>query len=331
MAQERNEVERFGEKFGVPAERRYVHLSGYKRMLDDGKLDGIVVETPSYFHPEQAAAGVDAGCHVYVAKPIAVDVPGCLTMQQAAERATKKELCLLVDFQTRTHPFYQEAVKRVRFGEIGKIICGDAGYQAGPLGHDPDKQGVELRLSNWFHDRALSGDIITEQNIHAIDVVAWMMDAAPEFAYGVGGNPTVSYGDTWDHFQIIYMYPGDVSVSFSSKQMGRGYDDILCRMYGERGTVDTHYFGDVKIAGEFPYKGGNVGNLYRDGAIKNIATFHDNITQGRFANQTVPSSVRSNLTTILGRTAAYRRKVVTWDEMMKENEKLDARLEGLRA
>ncbi|MBE7558836.1 Gfo/Idh/MocA family oxidoreductase [bacterium] len=324
-------AERFGDKYGVPPERRYAHLSGYKQMLDDGRLDAIVVETPSYFHPEQAAAGVEAGCHVYLAKPIAVDVPGCTLVRESAEKATRKQLCYLVDFQTRTHPFYQEAVKRVRFGEIGRIVCGDAGYQCGPLGRPWRDTGPESRLVNWFHDRALSGDILTEQNIHAIDVAAWMLDAAPLHAYGVGGRATRDYGDTWDHFQVIYMYPGDVPVSFSSKQCGRGYDDILCRLYGERGTVDTHYFGDVTIKGEFPYKGGNVGNLYRDGAVANIATFYDNITKGRFANETVPPSVLSNLTTILGRTAAYRRCEVTWDEMMKENEKIDARLEGLNA
>ncbi len=63
----------------------------------------------------------------------------------------------------------------------------------------------------------------------------------------------------------------------------------------------------------------------------NIATFHDNITKGECANPTVAPSVRSNLTTILGRTAAYKNGVVTWQEMMQANEKFAPDLKGLKA
>ncbi len=72
-----------------------------------------------------------------------------------------------------------------------------------------------------------------------------------------------------------------------------------------------------------------MGNLYSDGVETNIATFHDNITNGDCANPTVPASVRSNLTTILGRTAAYKNRVVTWHEMMRDKEKFSARPQGL--
>ena len=105
-------------------------LSGYKRLLD-AKPDAIVIESPPYFHPEQAAAGVDAGSHVYVAKPIAVDVPGCLTIAEAGRKATEKKLCFLVDFQTRANEFYREAVRRVHAGDIGPLVSGEAVYYCG--------------------------------------------------------------------------------------------------------------------------------------------------------------------------------------------------------
>jgi len=65
-----------GEKLGVPAAKRFTGLSGYRRVLDE-KLDAVAIISPPYFHPEQAAAAVDSGKHVYLAKPIAVDVPCC--------------------------------------------------------------------------------------------------------------------------------------------------------------------------------------------------------------------------------------------------------------
>ena len=43
------------------------------------------------------------------------------------------------------------------------------------------------------------------------------------------------------------------------------------------------------------------------------------------------ASARSNLTTILGRTAAWRHGKVTWDEMMAANEELKPDLAGLRS
>ncbi len=76
-------------------------------------------------------AGVDAGCHVYVAKPIAVDVPGCLTIAEAGRKATEKKRCFLVDFQTRANEFYQEAIRRVHAGDIGPMVSGEAVYYCG--------------------------------------------------------------------------------------------------------------------------------------------------------------------------------------------------------
>ncbi|GAH68694.1 unnamed protein product, partial [marine sediment metagenome] len=108
-------VDTFGEKFNVDPAHCYTGLSCYRRLLEE-KLDAVAIESPPYFHPEQAAAAVDAGCHVYVAKPIAVDVPGCHTIAESSKRASANELCFLVDFQTRANEFYREAIKRVHEG-----------------------------------------------------------------------------------------------------------------------------------------------------------------------------------------------------------------------
>ena len=63
----------------------------------------------------------------------------------------------------------------------------------------------------------------------------------------------------------------------------------------------------------------------------NIAAFYDAVTQARFDNPTVPLAVRSNLASILGRLAARRNRVVTWEEMLRENELVALDLNGLKA
>lgn len=331
-----DKVNEFGGKFGVPASRCFTGLSGYRRLLEQ-KLDAVVIETPPYFHPEQAAAAVDAGKHVYLAKPIAVDVPGCRSIEASARKAAANKLCLLVDFQTRAHASYQEAVKRVRSGQIGSLVSLDASYLCGSTWNHMDRllrqdpKNPELRLKAWGIDRVLSGDVITEQNIHALDVATWFLDAAPVKAYGIGGRKRDFLGDCWDHFAVTFEFPGAVPVSFHSKQVGHGVDDIQCRVYGTDGTADTHYFGEVWVRSrEDLFKAGPLGNLYTDGVVSNIATFYEAITRNNFSNSTVAPSVRSNLTTILGRTAAYRGGEVSWDEMLRTAESWKADLTGLR-
>ena len=102
-------------------------------------------------------------------------------------------------------------------------------------------------------------------------------------------------------------------------------------MFGSQGMIDSHYSGLVRIVGHKSYKGGRDGNLYADWAVSNIATFHAAVGNGDCTNTTVPSSVRSNLTTILGRTAAYKKAEVTWDEMIKCGEKLEFSTAGLKS
>ncbi|MFV1964533.1 MAG: Gfo/Idh/MocA family protein [Pirellulaceae bacterium] len=327
-----------GDKFGIPEARRYSGLHGYRRMLEQG-VDAVAIESPPYFHPEQAAGAVEANCHVYVAKPIAVDVPGCVSIGDSGANATKKKLCFLVDFQTRTDPYYTESLKRVREGAIGEFVFGEATYHANcPFVrmYESWKQidgQPELRLRAWGLDRVLSGDIITEQNIHTLDVMSWIMDAEPVCADGTGGRTVRPVGTCWDHFTLLYQYPNHVGITFSSRQIsghGTKPDGIRNRMFGTEGVLETAYGGDTLIRGKQFYRGGASPAIYKEGAVANIATFQKNIVNGNRENSTVAPSVRSNLTTVLGRTAAYTGQRVTWAEMMKLNEKLEADLKGLK-
>lgn len=244
----------------------------------------------------------------------------------------------MVDFQTRANVHYQKAIQLVHDGLIGRIASGEATYLCGPtftgiaamLQKNPSDPETQLRA--WGLSRELSGDIITEQNIHALDVACWILGSNPIKACGAGGEVRGLGGTCWDHFSVTYWFPKNVLLTFSSKQYGHGWDDICCRMYGDKGVIDTHYFGTVKVKGsDDGYSCGPLNNLYTEGAINNIATFADQIRRGDASNRTVNESVRSNLTTILGRTAAYKNREVTWDELMKANESLHHNLKGLKA
>jgi predicted dehydrogenase len=331
-------AEVLGTKFSVPKERVFSGLSGYKRLLDCG-VEAVAIETPPYFHPGQAATAVDKGIHVFLAKPLAVDVPGCHLIAECGRKATAKKLGFLVDFQTRAHPAFIEALRRVHDGAIGELVFGEATYHAESpweehyemLRSSPDDP--EVRLRAWGLDRALSGDIITEQEIHTLDVANWIMEEPPLWAVGSGGlkaRPKV--GTCWDHFVVYYQYPHDVAVQFSGRQFkGHGTaEGIRNRMFASKGILETEYGGAVVIRGENFFNGGRTTEIYEAGVVSNIAAFHKAITTGDFANPTVAPSVQSNLITILGRKVALEKRRMTWEELLRDEERLEPNLAGLK-
>jgi myo-inositol 2-dehydrogenase/D-chiro-inositol 1-dehydrogenase len=329
-------VESVGGKLGVPADRRFTGLAGYRRLLEQD-VDAVAIESPPFFHPAQAADAVAAGKHVYLAKPIAVDVPGCKSVEESAAKAAANRLCFLVDFQTRANELFVEALRRVHAGALGRFAFGEATYHA----EDPFEAqaqyaragGAENNLRAWGLSRELSGDIITEQNIHTIDVASWMMGKPPVSAFGTGGRKFRGVGTCWDTFSVTFRYPDDVGIAFSSRQFN-GYgtrpEGIRNRMFGAEGVLETEYGGQVLIRGKQFWRGGETPSIYEQGAVNNIAAFHDAIERRDVSNPTVAESVRSNLVTILGRNAAYEGRVVTWDELLKSDERLVPDLKGLK-
>lgn len=314
------------DSFKVEPSRLYKGLDGYKELLAS-KIDAVAIESPPYFHPEQAAAAVAAGKHVYLAKPVAVDVVGCKSILASAEKA-KGKLSFLVDFQMRATEPFRELMRRVHAGAVGAPVMGHVFYHTGRLNPHagPGMPPAEARLRNWVFDKALSGDIIVEQNIHVLDVANWYLNTHPLRAYGTGGRRArVDVGDCWDHFLVTYWYPNEVRVDFSSAQFLKGFHDMCMRIYGARGTAECHYNGAVFIAGDSPWTGTEKDDTGRGGTIANIKSFVESIRTGNPLNN-AEDSVSSNLTAVLGRMAAYGERVVSWEEMLRSNERLDAKL-----
>jgi predicted dehydrogenase len=313
-------------KYKTTPSRAYKGRDG-NRELANSRLDAVVIESPPYFHPEQAEAAVSAGRHVYLAKPVAVDAEGCRRITAAGEKA-KGRASFFVDFQTRARAPFQEAALRIHRGDIGDLVLGHVYYHAGrvPLQTGTGLSADEMYFRNWVHDKKLSGDIIVEQNIHVIDAANWYLRSHPLRATGTCGRKArVDAGDTSDHFIVTYWYPNDVKVDFSSAQFLKGYSDLCIRVYGSKGVADTHYNGYLRITGENPWPGVEKDDTFLGGAIDNLKAFVESIRTGKFLNNAAHGS-ESTLTAILGRMAAYTGKPVTWDEMMKSSERWETKI-----
>lgn len=327
-----------GKALGVAESHCFSGLSGYKRLIASG-VDAVALETPPFFFPEHAAAAVEAGKHVYMAKPVAVDVPGALQIEASAKRAAEKNQLFFVDYQLTTHPENIEVARRIREGALPKICyvrtTGISTFWPDP----PLTKTIESRLRKdvWVNDTALGGGLLVNYDIHAIHAALWVLGRRPTSAMGrsrpVRPNP---HGDIHDVAAVIYGYDDGLYIDHLGHATWNNdftqADSLCCRIYGPASMAQLPYT-DAKafIKGGAKHYVGNVENNYEGGAVRNIAAFHDKIIKGQFNNDdTVKLAIDSVLTCILGREAAARGENMTMDQLIRENKKLTVNLAGLK-
>ena len=330
-------VQSCGEALGVDKSRRFTGLSGCKKVLDCGVQALGVLDVPC-FYPEQAAAAVAAGCHVYIAKPVAVDAPGCLAIEAAGKLATQKNLCFLVDYQIPTDPVNVDVVQRIWDGGLGRLravtTIGQAGG-ANQMSDPPKGKTIESRLRGliWCNDIPLGGDPIVNYDIHAIDAAVWVIRRRPISAVGYSRicrpNP---HGDSQDLAFITFECPDGLLWNHQNIRLpDHNGVTLVCNLHGDLASARIGYGGKSFLrGGPKHFGGGDVKNLYELGAKRNIAMFHQSIVDRRFDNPTVRRAVDGTLTAILGREAALRGVRLTMDELLKENRKLEVDLTGLK-
>ena len=323
-----------GEGLGVDKSRRFSGLSGYRKLIESG-IEAIALEVPPFFFPEHVKAAVDAGLHVYMAKPIAVDVWGCLEVEAAARKATANRKVFLVDYQIPTEPDNIEVVKMIHAGEIGKVISLNSQYFAGLFADPPPTPTLESRFRSliWCNDVALGGGYHVNACIHAVDGALWIAGQRPVSCVGASrvgrANP---HGDSHDVFQLVFEFQDGLILSHRGKHLNNqtGFD-VICQAMGQTGYAQICYGGKTFLKGQDNGYNKEVGNPYEAGAVRNIAKFFRCVTEGNTENDTVRRSVDGVLTTILGREAARRGRKLTMAELLAEKQRLPVDLSGLKA
>ena len=283
-----------GDALGVDKSRRFSSLSGYKRLFESG-VEAVALETPPCFFPQHARAAVEAGLHVYMAKPVAVDAPGCLEIEAAAKRAGAQSRCFLVDYQLPTDPHNREVMKRVEAGAIGAVAAVNSHYFAGLFPDPAFTANLESRLRSliWCNDVAVGGGYHVNACIHGVDAALWVTGNRPVAAMGLSRRMRPDpHGDSHDAFSILFEFADGQMVSHRGKHLNNqsGFD-VVCQIQGQTGYAQTTYGGKVVLKGPEEHYDGQVDNLYEAGAARNIATFYETVVAGRFDNPTVRRAV----------------------------------------
>lgn len=326
-------VNSFADAHGIAADRRFTGLDGYKKMLEH--VDAVAIHSPPFFHVQQAIDAVAAGKHVLIAKPVAIDVAGCEVIRKLAKDAAAKGIVVLADVQCRGDEFFQEGTRRIRERAIGDLLFGESAYEAELIPLQSDADGTpEGRLKNWIRHRDLAGDIITEQNIHALDIVSWAFGRPVQVSgsCGRGGRPD-NVGDVSDHYALLFQFAKG-AVTFSSRQYGAwgspGRNEN--RFMGSKGVFTAKFGGRVMIRGgkENFWSGGESKSLYRSGSVNNVEAFRAAIAaKNPDGNPTIEGAVETALLTLFGEFAAKAGRSITWDEFIAESKPVAPDLNGL--
>jgi myo-inositol 2-dehydrogenase / D-chiro-inositol 1-dehydrogenase len=310
----------------------------FEQLADSKDVDLIQISTPPYFHVQHLEAAVKAGKHVYCEKPVGIDIAQAKHALEVAKRV-KPNQSVDVGFQCRMAPPIAALQQKIKAGALGKVVTLSGNYNA-PASTEKKREGEgpdEYRLRNWLWDRVLSGDILVEQNIHIIDLANWMVGAHPLKATTTGGrNVLTHWGDIWDNYQVDYTYPNDVHFTFASTQFGSdGVFDAGLKLFGASGSATCPYAGPIGItgpnawswkesegtttgSGQFAANGAFNDNLkYAD--REKERTFIDSIVSGPAHNQ-IADGVETALSCMLGRMAGYKKREISWDDMLAQKE-----------
>jgi predicted dehydrogenase len=192
------------EKNGGKKPATYVDM---RKMLEDKDIDAISIASPNHWHTLQTIWACQAGKDVYVEKPCSHNI---FESQQIVAAARKYDRIVQQGSQSRSSPALQEAVQRMRSGELGEVymargLCYKWRDTIGKKPPSPVPPGVNYDLWtgpaplreftanrfhynwHWFWDTG-NGDL-GNQGIHEVDIARWGLGVThPTKVSAIGGK-----------------------------------------------------------------------------------------------------------------------------------------------
>lgn len=299
----------------VKDERLFTGFAGYKSVIE--ACDVVIIANAAKFHPMHAGTAIDAGKHVFLEKPHAIDPRGVRTLRAVIEKARQKNLCLVSGLQSRYHPGYRETMQRVHDGAIGEIITIQETWLRPPYVLRPRQAGqseIDHQASNQYHFHWLCGDDVPQTLIHNLDRSRWALrEAVPLRAYGMGGRSSLYgeiYGDVFDHDAVVYDFPKGVRVYAYCRTIDNCYNENSSLITGTKGRCDLL---QLRISGETNWQ--HPGTKSKDNAydLEHVELFKA-IRSGKAINNG-DYMADSTLTGVMGQLSCYSGKEVTWEQV----------------
>ena len=300
-------------KFSLPAERVFVGATAYRHVMEQ-PVDIVILATPPVFRPAHFEAAVNAGKHIFVEKPVAVDPVGARKMLALGELAGQKGLSVVAGTQRRHQGSYQRNQFAVANGAIGKITGGTVSWCGGSLWfkrREPGESDANYLVRNWTSFSNMSGDHIVEQHVHNLDIANWFIGRPPQSAVGFGGRARRQTGNQFDFFSVDFNYGEDVHIHSMCRQVNGTYSAINEFFTGTEGST----FGGGKMQSA-KLAAMNVPEFktHSSGYVQEHIDLLASIANGKPVNET-KQVTETTLTGIMGRIACYTGQLVRWSDL----------------
>lgn len=322
---------KYPDQMAVDDNHCFKGFDAYRKVIESS--DVVIIANAAKFHPFHLKAAIEAGKHVFLEKPHAIDPYGIQMLRAATETAAAKGLSVMSGLQSRYHPGYQEVMKRVHDGAIGEIVAIQETWLRPPYvmyQRVPGLTEVEYQASNQYHFHWLCGDDVPQTLIHNLDRSSWAMgNTAPVRAYGMGGRSTLKgeiYGNVFDHHAVVYEFANGVRIYAYCRTIDNCYNENSSLILGTKGRCDLLR---LRIQGEANWQhpgSQGKGNAYD---LEHVALFTA-IRSGKPVN-CGDYMVRSTLITLMGQFSCYSGREVTWDQIAKSDYVHLPRPEDVRA
>jgi predicted dehydrogenase len=233
----------------------------YRKLLSEQNPDIVLIGTPDHWHALTTIDSIKAGAHVYVQKPISVDVLEGEAMLAAARKYNR---IVQVGTQRRSTPHLIDAKKNiVDAGLLGKVshieLCcyyhmrhnGNPPEQAVPdffnyemwTGPAPLRPYDGLPHTRWWRTFMEYGNgIMGDMCIHMLDTVRWMLDLGwPKRVSSTGGiyNDRTGKSNIADTQTAIFEYDG-LNCVWQHRAWGTPSDPEYpwsFKIFGNKGTL----------------------------------------------------------------------------------------------
>ena len=305
-----------GKQYQV-GDRKFTGFDAYKKVIASG-VDVVILATPPGFRPPMLRQAVEAGKHVFMEKPVAVDAPGIRSVIESGEMAKKKGLTIVSGTQRRHDLAYLDCIKRIKDGAIGDVVALNCYWNQGGLWSvaKTDKMtDTEWMIRNWLYFTWLSGDHIVEQHIHNLDVCNWVMGSHPISAMSLAGRQVRTdpiYGNIFDHFATEYEYANGVKLVSMCRQIDGCDSRVAEHVVGSKGTSNANT--QIKGPNKWRWEGDRP-NPY----VLEHVRLYKSIRSSEGYNE-ARQVAESTFTAIMGRMAAYSGQVVEWDSAIASTE-----------